>query len=46
MVEKAYDFEIGSFSCQAPQDVSLYKFQKGNLDIFSKPKKALYIEVQ
>lgn len=34
MVENAYDFEVGSFSYQAPQDVSLYKLQERNLVIF------------
>lgn len=34
MAENAYDFEIGSFSCQAPQDISLYKRQERNLDFF------------
>lgn len=41
MVEKSYDFEVGRFSYQAPQDVSLYKLQERNLVFFFfKPKKA------
>lgn len=46
MVEIAYDFEIGSFSCQAPQDVSLYKLQERNLDFLKKPKTVFYTQAQ
>lgn len=48
MVENAYDFEIGSFSCQAPQDVSLYKLQGRNLEIFFflKAKNPFYTQAQ
>lgn len=47
MVENTYDFEIGSFSCQAPQDVSLYKLQGRNLDtFFLKAKNAFYTQAQ
>lgn len=38
MGENADDFEIGSFSCQASQDASLYKLQERNLDFFFKSK--------
>lgn len=46
MVEIAYDFEIGSFSCQAPQDVSLYKLQERNSDFLKKLKNVFNTQAQ